>query len=64
MCLRKVDGAWRITVRKVLVDWGNEMKGPFDPAVLARLHRSERYPNDIVYHLGDLRLPDSLLGNK
>jgi hypothetical protein len=62
--LDKVDGAWRITVRKVLVDWGNEMSGPFDPAVLARVHRSQRYPNDIVYHLGDLRLPESLLGAK
>jgi hypothetical protein len=59
--LDKIDSEWRITVRKVVIEWGNEISGPFDRSVMARLHQSQRYPDDIIYHLSELRLPDHLL---
>ena len=62
--LDKIDSEWRITSRKVLIDWGYERPGPFDPSVLAKFNRSQRYPDDLIYRMHELRVPESAPAEK
>jgi SnoaL-like domain len=55
--LDRVNGDWRITVRKVVADWGQEIPGPDDQRLLKPFLHGEPGMSDPVYSLRTFAVP-------
>ena len=55
--LDKIDGEWRITVRKVLIDSSRESSKAEQPPGAAAFPAGQRWPGDEVFQISELKLP-------
>lgn len=56
--LDKIDGEWRITVRKVLIDSSRESGKADQPPGAGAFPAGQRWPDDEVFRISELKLPD------